>query len=680
MTSNPTAIAAGAGALWVVSEEAGTLTRIEPRTGTAGRPIRVGNGATAVAAGEEAVWVVNRYDGTLSRIDPETGAVSWADRVGSDPSAVTAGGGAVWVAGGEDGTVVRVDPQGPRVVEAIDVGSPATAIAIAGDRVWTTAGSGSAAHRGGTLRILYPKIIPEGLVIDWLTLAGYDWRTGQLTSLAYDGLLAYRRVHGTSGTTLVGGLATEAPPPSRDGRTYEFRLRPGLRYSDGRPVQPEDFRASLERFLRLTRDRFPAFFDAIAGARGCVRQPARCDLSAGIATDRQRANDHRSPDPARRRVPAQADASRRLRRSRRTPRSAGPATARHLAPGRTGSPPGTPSAAGTLCATRSFDHSPGRPGRRASPIASRSACAATGRSRSRSPTSSAARPTWPSSRSRSRRLVPPARLTALAARAPGRLHGAPLATTEHMFLNVRRRPFDDIRVRRALNHATDRARIVELAGGTGVATPSCRFVPAGLPLPGSEPGCPYGASAPDGSWRAADAERARRLVAASGTAGEDVVVWTLPSRMAIGRYFVDLLDDLGFRASLHVPERDFAYFDELLDPRTQAQIGYEAFAADYLSASNFIEPFFGCVQGAKRSAWNWSHFCHPAVTHQIDQALATQGAEAAEHWAAADRRIVDLAPAVPLTNRRDLVFVSKRVGNVQHHPLWLTLLDQLWVR
>ena len=124
-------------------------------------------------------------------------------------------------------------------------------------------------------------------MIDWHTLAGYDWRTPQLTSLAYDGLVAYRRVHGTSGTTLVGGLATEAPAPSRDGRTYEFRLRPGLRYSDGRPVQPEDFRASLERFLRLTRDRFPAFFDAIPGARECVRQPARCDLSAGIATDRQ---------------------------------------------------------------------------------------------------------------------------------------------------------------------------------------------------------------------------------------------------------------------------------------------------------------------------------------------------------------------------------------------------------
>jgi hypothetical protein len=33
-----------------------------------------------------------------------------------------------------------------------------------------------------------------------------------------------------------------------------------------------------------------------------------------------------------------------------------------------------------------------------------------------------------------------------------------------------------------------------------------------------------------------------------------------------------------------------------------------------------------------------------------------------------------------MTNHRGVVFVSKRVGNVQSHLLWFTLLDQLWVR
>jgi peptide/nickel transport system substrate-binding protein len=676
LASNPTAIAVGAGALWAASEEAGTVTRIDTRTLSADRPIPVGNGPSAVAVGEGAVWVVNRHDGTLSRIDAATSAVSWTDQVGADPIAVTAADGAVWVAGA-DGTVTHIDPRAPRVLKTVDVGSPATAIATADGRVWTVAGVALAAHRGGTLRVLYRKDAPRRLSIDWLSLAGYDWRTAQLTSLAYDGLVAYRRVDGTSGITLVGGLATDAPQPSADGRTYRFVLRPGLRYSDGRPVQPEDFRASLERLLRVTRNRF-TFYDRIVGARRCARRPARCDLSTGIVTNRPArtitvrltAPDaeflHKLTLPQAYVVPADTPI-------RRTGDSA---------------PPGTGPYRFAAWVSRRGGHLVRNPHFRSWSPRDR-------------PTGFADRIEVGVRRNDSlatqiadvergaadlavladpfQGYVQAERFAALTARAPGRLHDAPAATTDFMFLNVRMRPFDDVGVRVAVNHATDRARIAGLLDGAGLATPTCQFVPPALR--GYQPHCPYGdTSGSSQRWVAPDRERARRLIARSGRAGERVVVWTRPSRKAIGRYFVTLLDELGFRASLHVPESELAYFDALLEPRTRVQIGFQSWTADYLSASNFIEPHFGCGRGAERSVWNWSHFCDPAVTREIERALSTEGAEASEHWAAADRRIVDLAPAVPLTNHRDLVFVSERVGNVQHHPLWLTLLDQLWVR
>ena len=40
----------------------------------------------------------------------------------------------------------------------------------------------------------------------------------------------------------------------------------------------------------------------------------------------------------------------------------------------------------------------------------------------------------------------------------------------------------------------------------------------------------------------------------------------------------------------------------------------------------------------------------------------------------------DRAVAIGMYNLRPLVFVSERVGNFQFHPIWFTLLDQLWVR
>jgi hypothetical protein len=42
--------------------------------------------------------------------------------------------------------------------------------------------------------------------------------------------------------------------------------------------------------------------------------------------------------------------------------------------------------------------------------------------------------------------------------------------------------------------------------------------------------------------------------------------------------------------------------------------------------------------------------------------------------------VVDQAVAVPWASARNTAVVSKRVGNYQSHPLWGTLLDQLWVK
>jgi YVTN family beta-propeller protein len=60
--------------------------------------IPVGDGPTAVALGAGAVWVANTAAGTVSRIDPKTKTVVSTIRVGAAPSGIVVAAGLVWVA------------------------------------------------------------------------------------------------------------------------------------------------------------------------------------------------------------------------------------------------------------------------------------------------------------------------------------------------------------------------------------------------------------------------------------------------------------------------------------------------------------------------------------------------------------------------------------------------------
>ena len=197
-------------------------------------------------------------------------------------------------------------------------------------------------------------------------------------------------------------------------------------------------------------------------------------------------------------------------------------------------------------------------------------------------------------------------------------------------------------------------------------------MPSGFP--GHAPYCPYtGSPAKDGRWTAPDITRARGLVAASGRAGEHVIVRVPDFREAVGRYYARVLRELGFRTTVRVQAFDNG---EVWDPATRAQTGFVGSGADYLAASTFIATWFACPASG---IYNLSRICDRKLQRLIDRASVTPPADAAA-WAAADHRVSDLALVVPLTRRRSAVLVSKRVGNVHTQGQVFTLLDQMWVR
>ncbi len=80
---------------------------------------------------------------------------------------------------------------------------------------------------------------------------GFQFEFGaQLLGLAHDGLVTFEHTSGPRGLQLVPDLAVSVPTPTASATTFEFQLRPGIRYSNGVPVRASDFRRAFERLFR----------------------------------------------------------------------------------------------------------------------------------------------------------------------------------------------------------------------------------------------------------------------------------------------------------------------------------------------------------------------------------------------------------------------------------------------
>jgi peptide/nickel transport system substrate-binding protein len=136
---------------------------------------------------------------------------------------------------------------------------------------------------------------------------------------------------------------------------------------------------------------------------------------------------------------------------------------------------------------------------------------------------------------------------------------------------------------------------VELAGGSLVAQPACQLLPPAIP--GYRPRCRYTVARNEaGPWTAPELERAKALVAASGTRGMKVKVYEAGCRLErvhYQRYFASLLRRLGYRSTVRVISSISEYVDYVGDSRNHVQIG--AIGWVVASASGLLPGLFSCA-------------------------------------------------------------------------------------
>jgi peptide/nickel transport system substrate-binding protein len=676
MQGRPSAVAFGAGRVWVADEAGQTLTRLMPATGQRERTVALDDRPTALAVADGLVWVASNTADSVTALDPGTMAPVATVGVGGGPVALAAGGGSMWVANGLDGTISRIDAQHPRVTATIPVAGGAGALAFAGTSVWVAGASAIARvdarsgdimsttpikarptsltraadaivlaseaieeRRGGTLRLLAtqppPTVDPAHQIL---------MQPAQFLGLVHDGLVTFNHVSGPQGLRLVPDLADGLPSTGAASTTFRFRLRPGIRYSTGAPVRAGDFRRALERIFRTDSPAID-YYRGIDGAGACG--PRRCDLGRGVVTDDEARTvifRLRAPDP---------DFLSKL------------AALNYASP----VPPGTP------LRDAGYEPIPGTGPYRIASADRREVRFVRNPyfhewSRAAQPAGRPDAVVWRFGLDRAAMVravrtgradatfqgVPAGLATEIANRHAGQLHLIDIPQTDFLQLNPRGMPFRDVRVRHAFNLAVDRREVVQLYGGPRRARPTCQVLPRGVRA--RQAYCPY----------PHDERQARRLVAAAGSAGAHVVIWQftdVPLADGVVRDAARVLTRIGFRVTIRSgSHRNYAR----LPRRKLAAIDVvpASWYADYPSPSSFFDTFLSC-----RSATAGGFWCDPALDRLVRRADAlepTDLARADAAWARADRRAVDRAAWVPLVNPRELDFVSERLRDYRYDP------------
>lgn len=480
----------------------------------------------------------------------------------------------------------------------------------------------------------------------------YAPESWQVLVNAGEGLVAYRREAGAAGAEVAPALAAALPQVSGDGRALVFRLREDARFGppESRPVRPSDVKASIERlFLMGSPGR-----GLYRGIRGAPAFESRREggIAGIVARD------------------GSGEVEFRLARS-------DPSFLRVLAlPFAFALPRGTPAAdrggAGLASAGpyRVAVHEPGRrielernpgyvPGR---------AGPADGPDRIRVDigveSGEAVRRIGEGRLDYTQSQPTPAEVDAASA-SPAQVRRHPEGSTYYFYMNTRRAPFDDARVRRAVNLAIDRAALARAFGGE--AAPTARILPPGVP------GHRGAAALPP-----PDLPAARRLVRRAGAAGDPVSVWghTDEPSPAVTRLLSRALAAIGLRPTVRLWDRR-ALLATLADPAAPSQIGYARWRNDFPDGADWFQLLLSGSAIRAGGNLNYALLDDARVDRLIARAAATwDPALRAERWWEVERAVAALAPWAPFAHGLRADVLSQRVRGYVPHQLY----GFLWMR
>ena len=250
--------------------------------------------------------------------------------------------------------------------------------------------------------------------------------------------------------------------------------------------------------------------------------------------------------------------------------------------------------------------------------------------------------------------VPPDRIGSIRQRYEGtQFREVPSISTYFFWMNTTQPPFDDLKVRQAVNYAIDPAALERIYAGQMKATQ--QILPPGMP--GYEQFVLY----------PHDMSKAKKLIAEADPSDREITVWTdnfSPSD-DVGAYYQDVLQKLGFSAKLKVLNAD-NYFTVIGNTSTpDLDTGWANWFVDYPNPSGFFEALDGS-NIAPTNNINLAQIDVPSLNKKVEQLGEQQlGPNQEKEYAALDREYMEQAPWAPYGNFTLSVFVSTKSNSTR---------------
>jgi ABC-type transport system substrate-binding protein len=254
----------------------------------------------------------------------------------------------------------------------------------------------------------------------------------------------------------------------------------------------------------------------------------------------------------------------------------------------------------------------------------------------------------------------------------GRVFSGTLPVTTYLWMNTQVAPFDNVKVRQAVNYAINRDAVLRVWGGPSQGSVSDQVLPPTMP----------GYQKIDAYPSGGDVEKAKSLLAEAGVTLPITVELRVrndaPGYMEIAQAVQEQLKAVGINVDIK-GSPDSTNYGVISVPANKVPMGINSWTQDYPDPDDFFGPLLDGSRITKTSNNNWAMFNIADMNAKFAAMDAVSDpTQRATGWNAIENEVMTTyAPWAPLFNNSMVSLLSQGTCGYVFHPVYVLDLTTL---